>query len=105
MTIWLFYYIIDSLHFCGKFIIGGIFFMTQLRKFIKVSYESAENARNALQAAEVKFCNKSAFSRNFNRVEDTSVFFEKSGNSVFDIQVKRFLLSLSGSLPENCHVK
>ncbi|MGN1269970.1 MAG: hypothetical protein ACI4UU_03790 [Clostridia bacterium] len=77
--------------------------MIQLRKFIKVSYDSHESAKKALDSAQAKFSSNAIPSRNFNRVENNSVLFESSG-SARDIQVKDFLLSLGGALPENCHV-
>ena len=78
--------------------------MIQLRKFIKVSYDSAENAKKALDSAKAEFSSNAISSKDFNRVENNSVFFERTGSSARDLQVKRYLLSLGGALPENCHV-
>ena len=77
--------------------------MIELRKFIKVSYDSAESAKKALDSAKAKFSNTIP-SKDFHRVEKNSVFFERTGSSACDLQVKRYLLSLGGALPENCHV-
>lgn len=78
--------------------------MIELRKFIKVSYDSAESAKKALDSAKAKFSNNPIPSKDFHRVEKNSVFFERTGSSAYDLLVERYLLSLKGALPEGCHV-
>ena len=78
---------------------------TNLKRFMKVTYESEEAARHALRAAETKFYSGvQTLSQNLNRVEGKSVYFVKALDNFRDRKVLHFLLSQEGALPAGCHV-
>ncbi len=79
--------------------------MAKLKKFIKVSYESPEQAKAALQLAESTFYRSVlAHSHNLNRVEGNSAYFVRSMKSAHDKKIEEFLLAQAGALPAGCHV-
>lgn len=80
--------------------------MTRSKKFIRVSYSSIDEARNALSSAESKFPGSvSIRSRNFNRIINNTVLFEKTGDAIKDQLILSFLLDQNGAFPVECHVK
>lgn len=78
--------------------------MTTLRKFIRVAFFSHDSAVAALRAANANFNDHWNNAQDFNRVEENYVFFEETGDSLTDAQLKSFLLSQEHALPDGCSV-